>query len=208
MKKEATKGLILKEALRLFSSYGYDSVSVGQIAEAVGIRAPSLYNHFPSKRAIFDAIVEESLERYDEFTGKLSVHVGNSDMDTEMLSRITEDKLVVLVQRIFEYSLHDETVSRFRRMLTIEQFRSSELAGMYTGRYVERITDYHAGVFRALAAQWKLRGGDFQAMAMMYVSPVMTLIGVCDRQPEREQECMERLESHVRLFFRTFGPAE
>lgn len=36
MKKEATKGLILKEALRLFSSYGYDSVSVGQIAEAVG----------------------------------------------------------------------------------------------------------------------------------------------------------------------------
>ena len=37
---------------------------------------------------------------------------------------------------------------------------------------------------------------------MMYVAPVLTLLGVCDRQPERERECLERLQAHVRLFFR------
>ena len=37
---------------------------------------------------------------------------------------------------------------------------------------------------------------------MLYVAPVLTLIGVCDRQPERETECLARLEAHVRLFFR------
>ena len=57
MKQEDTKQRILDKALELFSTYGYDSVSVGQIAEAVGIRAPSLYNHYPGKQAIFDAIV-------------------------------------------------------------------------------------------------------------------------------------------------------
>ena len=37
---------------------------------------------------------------------------------------------------------------------------------------------------------------------MMYVAPVLTLIGVCDRQPERESECLQKLRTHVRLFFR------
>ena len=53
MKQEDTKQKILDKALELFSTQGYDSVSVGEIAKAVGIKAPSLYNHFPGKQAIF-----------------------------------------------------------------------------------------------------------------------------------------------------------
>jgi len=58
MKQEDTRQKILDKALELFAAKGYDSVSVGEIAQAVGIKAPSLYNHFPGKQAIFDAIVE------------------------------------------------------------------------------------------------------------------------------------------------------
>ena len=43
---------------------------------------------------------------------------------------------------------------------------------------------------------------DPDTLAMMYVSPVLTLIGICDRQPERESECLEKLQNHVQLFFR------
>lgn len=56
IKKEDTKRRILTEALRLFAQRGYDAVSVEQIANAVGIKAPSLYKHFPSKQSIFDAL--------------------------------------------------------------------------------------------------------------------------------------------------------
>ena len=38
----------------------------------------------------------------------------------------------------------------------------------------------------------------------MYVSPVITLLSVCDRQPEREAESLAKLDAHVKLFFRTF----
>ena len=55
---EDTKQRILEKSLELFSTKGYDAVSVGEIAKAVGIKAPSLYNHSPSKQAIFDAILE------------------------------------------------------------------------------------------------------------------------------------------------------
>ena len=66
---EDTKQRILEKSLELFSAKGYDAVSVGEIAKAVGIKAPSLYNHFPSKQAIFDAIVESTAAHYEKRYG-------------------------------------------------------------------------------------------------------------------------------------------
>ena len=194
MKQEDTKQRILDKALELFSTQGYDSVSVGEIAKAVGIKAPSLYNHFLSKQAIFDAIMKSTAEQYEADTDQINIHVQNATQDIPVFTEITADALFEKVRQIFEYSLHNETISRFRRMMTIEQFRSPELAALYSGRYVERVLDYHAGIFRALIAAGTL--------AMLYVSPVLTLIGICDRQPERESECLEKLQNHVQLFFR------
>mgnify|MGYP004555149473 FL=1 len=202
MKQEDTKHKILDKALELFSTQGYDSVSVGEIARAVGIKAPSLYNHFPSKQAIFDAIVESTAAQYEADTDRIDIHVQNMTQDIPVFTEITEDALFSKVRQIFEYSLHNESISRFRRMVTIEQFRSPELAALYSRRYVERILSYHAGIFRALIAAGEIRAENPDALAMMYVAPVLTLIGVCDRQPEREGECLERLSRHVRLFFR------
>lgn len=202
MKQEDTTQRILDKALELFSTQGYDSVSVGEIAKAVGIKAPSLYNHFPSKQAIFDAIVKSTTAQYEADTNKIHIHVQNVQRDIPVFTEITEDALFEKVRQIFEYSLHNDTISRFRRMMTIEQFRSPELAALYSKRYVERILHYHAGIFRALIAAGEIAAEDPDALAMMYVAPVITLIGVCDRQPEREPECLEMLQSHVRLFFR------
>ena len=202
MKQEDTKQKILDKALELFSERGYDAVSVGEIAEAVGIRAPSLYNHYPSKQAIFDAIVASTAVQYEADTDRIDIHVQDSARDAPVFTGITEEFLFEKVRRIFEYSLHDKNISRFRRMMTIEQFRSSELAALYSGRYVGRIVDYHAGIFRALISAGEIAAEDPDALAMMYVAPVLTLIGICDRQPERESECLEKLGDHVSLFFR------
>jgi AcrR family transcriptional regulator len=60
-----TKHRILDEALTLFSEKGYANVYVSDIAERVGIKAPSLYKHYRNKRAIFDAIIDEMIEIYD-----------------------------------------------------------------------------------------------------------------------------------------------
>ena len=205
MKQEDTKRKILEKALELFSNDGYDSVSMGEIANAVGIKAPSLYNHYSGKQAIFDAIVEETAAQYEEYTDKIDVHIQNSNRDLEVFTKITEDGLVEKVHQIFNYSLHNESIGRFRRMMTIEQFRSPELAELYTRRYVDRLLAYHAGIFRNLIAAGVIHDGDPDTLALMYVSPIITLIGICDRQPEKESECIEKLDDHVRLFYRTFG---
>lgn len=202
MKQEDTRQKIMNKALELFSARGYDSVSVGEIASAVGIKAPSLYNHFSGKQAIFDAIVEATAAQYEADTDRIHIHVQNVTRDIPAFAEISEDALLEKVRQIFTYSLHNETISRFRRMMTIEQFRSPELAALYSRRYVERVVAYHAGIFRALAAAGEIHSDDPDALAMLYVAPVLTLIGICDRQPEREDECLEKLRRHVHLFFR------
>ena len=202
MRQEDTRQKILDKALELFAAQGYNSVSVGEIAQAVGIKAPSLYNHFPGKQAIFDAIVESTAAQYEADTDKINIHVQNVVQDIPVFTEIAEDALFEKVRQIFEYSLHNEAISRFRRMMVREQFRSPELAALYSRRYVDRILEYHAGIFRALIAAGEIQAEDPDTLAMMYVAPVLTLIGVCDRQPEKESECLEKLRRHVQLFFR------
>lgn len=209
MRQEDTRQRILDMALELFAAHGYDSVSVSEIAKAVGIKAPSLYNHFAGKQAIFDAIVESTAARYEEDTGRVSIHVQDASLDISVFREITEEALFEKLRWIFEYSLHNETVSRFRRMMTIEQFRSPELSALYSERYVERVISYHTGIFRVLISAGEIKAEDPEALAWMYVAPVLTLISVCDRQPEREDECLERLRKHVQVFYRmVHGNAE
>lgn len=62
-----TKKNILLVALKLFSKNGYDSVSVSQIAEQLGITKGALYKHYKNKRdifnSIFDYVCELDIER-------------------------------------------------------------------------------------------------------------------------------------------------
>lgn len=48
-----TKEKIIEESLKLFAHHGYENTTLTNIAEAVGIKKPSLYNHFDNKESIF-----------------------------------------------------------------------------------------------------------------------------------------------------------
>lgn len=205
MQREDTSKAIIEKALELFAERGYDAVSVGDIAASVGIKAPSLYNHYSSKQAIFDAIVKDVCLDYERGTGKMNVHVQSAGSDVESLKKITADDLKEKLRGVFLFSLRDRKVALFRKMLTIEQFRSPELAALYSERYVDRLVAYHADIFRALIAVGEIAEEDPVALAYEYVSPVVVLLGMCDRQPERENECLSLLDKHVGLFFRAYN---
>lgn len=93
-------------------------------------------------------------------------------------------------------------------MMTLEQFRSPALSALYSARYVDRLTDYHVRIFESLIARGEIRQENPRTLVMMYVAPIIMLLGVCDRQPEREEECVKKLDAHVRLFYRTFHNAD
>ncbi|MEZ5358101.1 MAG: TetR/AcrR family transcriptional regulator [Candidatus Zixiibacteriota bacterium] len=72
------KAQILQEATRLFSHFGYDKVTIKQLAEACGITEPALYRHYESKEAIYDDVLDslKKLQNHEELFASLD-HVDN-----------------------------------------------------------------------------------------------------------------------------------
>ena len=154
-----TKERILREALRLFSQKGYDAVSVEQIADAVGIKAPSLYKHYKSKQDIFDAIFEETAKRYGAFTDSISVHLGDSGQDLSVFRAITADALVEKVRfdALFTFIFsprpgtpaaklpdpvpREEKQKWFDRLCAVQNGISEELHRQYVGQTLRCLVD-------------------------------------------------------------------
>ena len=54
----SNKEKIFDRSIDLFSQFGYDRVSMRQIAKEVGIKESSIYNHYKSKESILDEILD------------------------------------------------------------------------------------------------------------------------------------------------------
>jgi AcrR family transcriptional regulator len=57
---------ILSAATRLFAAQGVGGTSIQEVADAVGIRKPSLLYHFASKDALQEAVLDQLLSRWNE----------------------------------------------------------------------------------------------------------------------------------------------
>ena len=88
-----TKDLILITALRLFSERGYDGVSMRELASEVGIKAASIYNHFSSKEDIFNSILVEMQNRYEQIVNTINVPAGTSKEAAKQYVGMSEEKL-------------------------------------------------------------------------------------------------------------------
>lgn len=200
-----TKQRILDEALTLFSERGYANVFVNDIAEKVGIKAPSLYKHYKNKQAIFDAIIDEMSSKFEQQAQALSINGTNPTADAEVYRSMDEDHLIKLGNDLFAYFLHDSYTKRFRKMLTLEQFKDKDLARVYSEQYFDRPLSYQGMLLGLLVAQGLLVTENVPIMTLHFYAPIYMLLTVCDREPEREQEAMELIEKHIRQFDKLYG---
>ena len=200
-----TKEKILLSALDLFADQGYEAVTVARIAEAVGIKAPSLYKHYESKQAIFDAILQKMDTQYLQQAAALSMQGRDADADSHLFASLPGEHLTKMVLTLFAYFLHDPFVSRFRRLLTIEQFHRSELSQLYSKQYALDPIAYQAGLFRQLIAAGCIRPLAPELLAMEFYGPIYFLLQLCDREPQKEPEAVTLLRRHVENFQQQYG---
>ncbi len=198
----STKEKIRIKALHLFASYGYDAVSVAQIAKAVGIQAPSLYKHYASKEDIFHAIIREMEQRYAQHAAKL--HINGTDAETDMMlyEQITDDQLVDMGLHMFSYFLHDEYESSFRKMLNMERYHNKQLADLFQKQYFEDAIAYQTMIFQHLMQAKILKSGNPKTTAIQFYAPIFLLLELCDSRAAFEREAIALLQEHIRQFLK------
>ena len=122
---------ILIVALHLFARDGYEAVSVSQIAGELDMTKGALYRHYKSKRDIFDCIVQRMEQQDGEQATEYDMPQENKEKMPEKYEEVSFDDFVGYSKSMFEYWTEDDFASSFRKMLTIEQFRSEEMQKLY-----------------------------------------------------------------------------
>jgi AcrR family transcriptional regulator len=70
---QSTADRILDAAEARFAERGFSATSLGEIADDVGIRTPSLYKHFADKKDLYQAVLARLLDPYVEMLERLLV---------------------------------------------------------------------------------------------------------------------------------------
>lgn len=190
MKQVDTKQRILSESLRLFSENGYDAVSVAEIASAVGIKAPSLYKHYKSKRDIFDSILKKMSEADGFYADENDMPNVDDDYNNVSLESIKTFSVAM-----FKHWTEDEFAARFRRMLSLERFKNSEMAELYKSYISSGPLDYMKEVFAGM----NYSESDAEQLALSFYGPMFMLYTVYD-ESENKKEIVSQAEMHINKF--------
>lgn len=62
MPRDERRAQLLASALEVFVNHGYHGAAMDEIAETAQVSKPVLYQHFPSKRELYLALLDEHLE--------------------------------------------------------------------------------------------------------------------------------------------------
>jgi AcrR family transcriptional regulator len=134
MPEQPTRERILEAAMRLFASQGFRATTVGDIEAAAGLvpRRGSLYRHYPSKEAVFEACLDRWIADVKGFPATVEAMLPLDDLRSE-LTVIARGSLQILARQrdLFRFlardavdfpnlvaRVHDELVSVGYQQLT------------------------------------------------------------------------------------------
>ncbi len=203
MKDTDTRPKALEAALELFSRKGYPATSMGDIAGALGIKAPSLYKHFKGKEELYAALFPALEEHYQALwreAGERQVRLEREVQGVLAVQQLEEETL-----GWFHAELDDPRAACFRRLLALGQFDDPDPLERWL--WAEPLALYES-FFSRLVGREVLRRGDPHVMAVEYLAPIFRLLAQGDRLPDRRSACLEEAGQHIRQFHRIFAHRE
>lgn len=198
-----TKEKILMTALRLFAKDGYEGVSVRNIAEELGMTKGALYRHYKNKRDIFDCIVERMIQVDAERAKQYEMPVEQYDSVPDSYGNTSLKNIQKYTIEQLKFWTEDAFASQFRRMLTLEQYRSTEMAELYSQCIVAGPVAYMEDLFRELMKKGILKEENPRQLAVEYYAPLFLLIHMFDETGETE-EFVEILSNHTKNFMQKY----
>jgi AcrR family transcriptional regulator len=158
---QRTRQAILDAALALFSEKGYFGTSLRDVASAVGVRESALYNYFPGKEALFEALL-----------------AAESALKSEQLSALLESDEAdgrELLERLADFVLNRFMQPRQQQLFRILMSDGMRLAREGRINLQERMGSRRQDledVMRRLIAAGFLRDADPELLVMQFFGPL------------------------------------
>ncbi len=157
MSAERRRELVLTEAVAEFAVHGYAGTSTEVVARRAGISQPYLFRLFPTKKALFLALIERCNGRVrDEFARAAEGLYGEEALAAmaDAYERLLDDRTLLLIQMQAYAACEDPDI----REVTRTGFRRLwELVERLTGLPYQTVVDFFAvGMLMNVAAAMNL----------------------------------------------------
>ena len=176
----STRQRILECAAKLFAAKGYTETSMRELASAVGMKGASLYNHFPSKSAILEFMLNDYATQ----------NVGHND-DVAMRAILSENPNAVGILMCLNLAFADDKMDYYQSVLSVifqEQHRNPVIRGYISENIVQR-ERYLGEAIEILVQNGVLRqdiDSDFWmkcGSSIVYTFASRSLLGIGDSSP-------------------------
>ena len=199
-----TKEKIFNVALDLFSQKGYDSVSLREIAEEVGIKKSSIYSHYPSKEAIL-------MDIFNYFTQQFEF---NPVMDNEEI-KLNENNPLLENPELFYHKgseaikqmIFEETNFKIMKLILIQMHHNETIKLFFQNEILVKPLVFWNGFFTMLKEKGVIKeDSNPKLLAKQYYSfPIYLLLEICAKYDDIPQgvleEFFEQAEAHANFLF-------
>ena len=198
-----TKEKIFDVSLDLFSKKGYDSVSLREIADNVGIKKSSIYSHYPSKEAILMDIFEyfTDLFKYDELLNSKDFILSQ---DNEILLENPEEFYHMGSEAIKEM-LSQERNLKIWKLIFIQMHYNENIRLFFQNEILVKPLIFWNGFFTILKEKGIIRKDcNPKLLAKEYYSfPIYLLLEICAKYEDIPQSCLDNFfkeaEEHAKF---------
>ncbi|MBR2240781.1 MAG: helix-turn-helix transcriptional regulator [Clostridia bacterium] len=193
---------IIYATLELAAEYGLKSLSMSQIAEKVGIKKPSLYNHFESKEILIKEMYQFIREKSKE-----GIPLDNIDYSAYLEKYNAKE---ILNQSVLSYKkmVTDEKMYNFYKVIYSERTINSDAAEILVEETKKMITATK-NLFYVLQKNNKINIDNIDVAAMSFAMTIHSLIDYeldCKKTKEKFDEKM--IQNYIEWFCSQYSEEE
>lgn len=197
---------ILYATLELAAENGIKGVSMSQIADKVGIKAPSLYNHFKSK----DEIIREM---YSFLRDRAQAGGSSVPMDFSKLADKSLEEILLYSVSAYMGIVTDKYMLQFFKVLYSER-ATNPIAAQIIVEETERMLQSSRNLFYALVVHGKVKNDNIDTAAMTYSLTIHSLIdyrmdmltaGIIKKFGEKGKTVPQSITDFIRWFSHQIG---